>query len=144
MRGFSLIELLVTLAIVAVLAALALPGYTHVLNHALRQDARLALLRIQQQQETYFARHLHYASDIAGSAPTGLAMSPRSEQEHYVLELRTAADGLSYSAVASADPAGRQARDVPCMHFSLDETGHRRSADSSNHWRDDDLYRCWG
>jgi type IV pilus assembly protein PilE len=142
MRGFSLLELLVTLAIVAVLGALALPGYTHVMNRALRQDARLALLRIQYRQELFFANHLRYANAFGSDA--GLALAPRSEQGHYQLELRTSADGLRYTAIASADPAGRQTRDLPCASLAIDETGRHRSADSTNHWHDDDPHRCWG
>jgi type IV pilus assembly protein PilE len=144
MRGFSLIELLVTLAIVALLAALSLPSYQHVLLRAQRTDAQLALLRIQHRQEAFFANHLRYSSDITGNDPTGLAMSPRSEQGHYLLELRTSSDGLRYTAMASVDPAGRQARDLPCAHLSLDETGQHRSADAAGDWRNDDPHRCWG
>jgi type IV pilus assembly protein PilE len=144
MRGFSLIELLLAMAITGVLAALALPGYSQLMHRALRQDARLALLRLQHRQENHFANHLAYASQLGDGAPPGLAISPRSESGHYLLELQTAADGMTYTAVARADPAGRQAQDVHCAQLAIDETGRRRSADATNAWRDDDPWRCWG
>ncbi|MEO6080410.1 MAG: type IV pilin protein [Steroidobacteraceae bacterium] len=143
MRGFSLIELLVTLAIAAVLAALALPGYSHVINRALRQDARLALLRIQHRQEGFFANHLIYSATLDNN-PSGLAMPARSDNGYYLLELQTSADGTAYTALARADPGGRQATDLHCMQLSIDATGRRRSADAANNWRDDDPWRCWG
>lgn len=143
-QGFSLVELLMALAITAVLTALALPGYGHVMHRALRLDARLALLRVQHRQEAYFASHLRYASDITSADPAGLALSGRSDQRHYLLELQTSADGMHYTVIARADPAGRQARDLLCTGYSLDETGYRRSADSANSWREDDPHRCWG
>lgn len=143
MRGFSLIELLVTMAIAGILAALALPGYTHVVNRALRQDARLSLLRMQHNQEINFANYLSYAPR-SGTGSPGPASPERSNQGHYLLELRVSADGMSYVALARADPAGRQASDSRCALLAVDEAGHRRSADASGSWRDDDPYRCWG
>jgi type IV pilus assembly protein PilE len=144
MRGFSLIELLVAMAITGILAALALPGYTHAVHRALRQDARLALLRIQHRQESHFANHLAYAPQLGDGDPPGLALAARSEGGHYLLELQTAADGMAYTAVARADPAGRQAQDRHCNQLDIDETGRRRSADAAGNWRDDDPWRCWG
>lgn len=143
MRGFSLIELLVTLVIVGILAALALPGYSQVMNRALRQDARLALLRVQQQQELYFASHLSYARQL-GHGPSGLGLSERSDNGQYLIGLQTAADGMSYSVTASADSTGRQAADQHCARLMLDETGRRHSAGAAGDWRNDDAHRCWG
>jgi type IV pilus assembly protein PilE len=143
MRGFSLIELLITMAITGLLAALALPGYTHVMNRALRQDARLSLLRMQHRLEVTFVNHLSYAAQ-GGSGTAGPTAPERSNQGHYLLELRVSADGMSYTALARTDPAGRQASDSRCRQLAIDETGRRRSADAAGNWRDDDPYRCWG
>lgn len=141
MRGFTLIELLITMAIAGLLAALALPGYTRVVNRALRQDARLALLQIQHREEVVFANTLRYAPQ--GESQVA-AIPARSEQGHYLLDLRVSADGATYVAVARADPAGRQASDSLCAQLAVDETGRRRSANSAGQWRDDDPHRCWG
>jgi len=139
MRGFSLLELLATLAIAGLLAALAMPGYTYVVNRALRQDARLSLLRMQHRMEAVFANHLSYA----GVGGPEVDLPGRSEQGHYLLEVKIGPDGMSYTAEARADPDGRQASDSRCARFAIDETGRRRSADASNYWRDDDPHRCW-
>jgi type IV pilus assembly protein PilE len=142
MRGFSLIELLVAMAIMGLLAAIALPGYNQLVTRAQRQDVRLALLRLQHQQEIVFANHLSYSRE-ANRNPSGPALPERSEQGFYLLELRISADGMSYTALARVDPAGRQASDLPCAWLSINETGRRRSADASGYWRDDDPHRCW-
>ncbi len=57
-HGFSLLELLVTLAIVGILTAIAWPGYGAVMQRAQRNDARLALLGIQYAEELRY-QNLH-------------------------------------------------------------------------------------
>jgi type IV pilus assembly protein PilE len=145
MRGFTLVELLVAMAVAGILAALALPGYSQLMTRASRQDARLALLRLQHRQESFFATRLRYAHTLGeGTDPPGLAMQARSDDGHYLLALQTAADGMAYIARARVDPVGRQANDTLCAQLSIDETGRRSSADASGIWRDDDPHRCWG
>jgi type IV pilus assembly protein PilE len=143
MRGFSLIELLVAVTIAGVLAAIALPGYSHAVRRALRQDARLALLRIQHEQERFFANHLNYAVRLGSGDSSGLPIPGHSDGGNYLLQLQTSADRMTYTASARINPDGRQASDSQCAQLAIDETGHRRSADSGNRWRDDDPHRCW-
>ena len=145
-RGFSLVELLVTLAIIALLAAMALPCYTVQVRRALRQDARLALLQLQRRQEEFFVNHLRHALSFNelddGAAASGIPpTSTRSAQGFYLLELHADPDGLRYVLTARADPASRQASDATCAAFTIDETGRRRSADAAGTWRD--AGPCW-
>jgi type IV pilus assembly protein PilE len=144
-RGFSLVEVLVALAIVAILSAAAWPGYSATLRRAQRNDARLALLRIQSQQESHYARHLRYASRLGGPADADtLPAAGRSDAGHYTLSLATREDGQGYSAIATARTDDRQARDRGCRQLAVDETGRRRSADAAGHWFTTDPHRCWG
>ena len=69
MRGFTLIELVIAMAIVAVLAAVALPTYQGVRHRAQRTDARLALLWIQYQQERHYAANNAYAEALSALSP---------------------------------------------------------------------------
>ena len=66
MRGFTLVELMVSLAIVGVLSAAALPTYQGVVHRSQRTDARLALLWIQYQQERHYAVNNTYADSLTG------------------------------------------------------------------------------
>lgn len=143
MRGFSLVELMIALAIAAVLAVIALPGYGEVTRRSLRQDARLALLRIQHRQELHFIEHHEYAHAIAGDPAAGaLGLAGHSDDGHYRLSVETS--GMNYIAIASIDPGGRQARDMRCARLGIDHTGRRLVADAAGGWRDDDPDRCWG
>lgn len=135
LRGFTLLELLVTTMIIAVLAALALPGYQHVMHRALRQEARLALLRVQHLQERHFSQH-HVYADLPGAMQ-------RRDDDPYTLSIELSADAMSYVATARADPRGRQSSDSACAFLSIDETGRRRSANAAGVWQESDTQRCW-
>lgn len=142
--GFTLVELLVALAVLAILWAVAWPGYGGILQRAQRNDARLALLRIQQLQESHYATHLRYATRL-GETPDAdtLAAAVHSHGGYYALSLRTSEDGQRYTAIARAAPDGRQRRDLDCQQLAIDEAGRQRSADVLGNWTDHDPHRCW-
>lgn len=142
MRGFSLIELLVTLGIAGVLSGIALPSYHLTLQRTQRQDARLALLRIQHFQERHFAQHLRYATRLAMPADDeSLGVEALSDGGAYELALQSEAGGLGYTALARV--RGRQSGDRDCAVLTLDQSGRRGSEDASGHRRLPDAGRCW-
>lgn len=72
--GWSLIELLIALAIVAILAAIAFPSYIEAVHRGWRAEARTALLARMQQQERQFTvdgRYRRYEGDSAESGQGG-------------------------------------------------------------------------
>jgi len=145
MRGFTLIELVVTMTIIGILSAIAWPGYANIMHRSLRLEARLALLRVQQLQERHFISHNGYASSVtAAASANGLQMPALTEGGNYELSLQTAADGQSYIAIARAVPTGRQVRDTPCQQFSIDTVGTRRFAAADGLWQIDQTRGCWG
>lgn len=60
-HGFTLIELMVTVAIVAILAAIAVPSYRYAVLKGRRAQARTAILEVMQQQERYMTQNNRYA-----------------------------------------------------------------------------------
>jgi type IV pilus assembly protein PilE len=68
MRGFTLIELMIVVAVVGILAAIAYPAYTDSVMKGKRAQARTALLELMQQQERYMTQHNSY---LAFSNPAG-------------------------------------------------------------------------
>lgn len=64
-RGFTLIELMVTVVIIGILAAVAYPAYTSSVQRSRRADAVALLTSVVQAQERYRSNRATYASDIA-------------------------------------------------------------------------------
>ena len=56
-KGFTLIELMIVVAIAGVIASIALPSYAEMMRKAKRSDAKVELLRIAQLQENFFVQN---------------------------------------------------------------------------------------
>ncbi|QPG06506.1 prepilin-type N-terminal cleavage/methylation domain-containing protein [Salinimonas marina] len=99
--GFTLLELMIALAISAILAIVAVPGYQHIIEQANLNNARLHLLALQSAQESFYLKFERYAE--AHELPV-----PHSK--HYIFAI-TAVDKNYYQLSArSRKPGGRCAQ----------------------------------
>jgi type IV pilus assembly protein PilE len=127
-RGFSLIELMITVAIVAVLATLATGSYKNYALRANRVEARQALLSIQAAQEKYFLQNNSYATTVGTfilAPPAGLGVpldaSGNTPAGHYQITV-VAATATTYTVQAAA--TGSQLKDeAACLNFQVNEQG---------------------
>ena len=113
--GFSLLELLIVLACIAVLVGWAWPNYQQVLQRSQRAQARTALLQA--------AHWLERAASANGSYPAAAdvpASVLQAEGLRYQLSVTTSAQSFTLTAT----PIGPQAGDV-CGSFTLTHTGVR-------------------
>lgn len=129
-RGFTLIELMITIAILAILLGIAYPAYTNYVEKSRRADAISGLLQAAQQMERCFTRNNSYAGC---SLPTYNGGSDTSPDGFYNLSFVTQS---ANSFKIKADPGQAQGSDA-CGAFDLDQLG-RKSAEGS------DSDRCWG
>ncbi len=113
--GFSLLELLISLAIVAILASITVPSYHGLVAKSRRSDAITALTLVQLAQERWRASHAQYALALEDLGWT----SPQSPEGYYRLRIARA-DGTDFLAVA--EPLARQSADL-CGNFASSSTG---------------------
>ena len=118
-HGFTLIELMITVAIIAVLAMVAMPAYFDSVRKSRRADAVTSLNQIAQAQERWRANNPTYTTNLGS---TGLNV-PNPSSGYYTLAVAvpTAASGTQYSATATA--AGGQLTDTSCAPFTLAISG---------------------
>ena len=135
-RGWSLAELLTTLSIMGILAALAIPHYQQQQRQARRSDAQAALLQLQVDQNRWRNAQGRFASSLA---ELGWA-SERSPQGHYQVVL-TEASADTY--VAEARPQGAQTQDSACNPMRLAWRDLATVVYSSGPSTDSDAARCW-
>jgi len=112
-RGFTLVECVVALAIVALLATVALPSFQGEALRTARLDAVQALTRLQLAQEQYRAANGLYTTEL--SALRGVMAV--SDQGRYTLAVSLTGPE-SYRATAMA--RGAQSRDTSCPSLTLD------------------------
>lgn len=122
-RGFSLMELLVTVTILLIVAAIAVPNYRNHVIRANRSEAAAALQTIAAAQEKFYMQNNTYTNSFAADGGLGLAMTTR----HYDLEIVNA-DRTAFEA--RARPRDGQAQDTDCWIMSIDHQGRMLAQDN--------------
>jgi type IV pilus assembly protein PilE len=122
-RGFSLIELVVVLAIAAILAAVAIPNFSDHVTRTRRLRAQADLLEAAQYLQRFRSVH----GSFAGAAlPAVLARSPSDGgTKNYAISLVVIDGGAAYRLTAR--PAGSQAHDA-CGPLVLHANGRKSNA----------------
>lgn len=139
LRGFTLIELMIVVAVIGILAAIALPNYSEYVAKGKRTEARAALLQMAQYMQRFQAANDRYDQDRAATAnliedvmPASLKNSPADGTARYKLAAFGAADQTDDTkSFASATafrlvllPETGMANDK-CGGFTLDSLGRR-------------------
>lgn len=117
-RGFTLIELMITVAVVGILAAIAYPSYQEYILRSRRAEAQSLLGEAAARQERWRAQNGSYTTTVANLR---LAYGDKSEHGFYTLTMdRVAGDG-GYTLTATRSAS--QAADKRCGNFSLNAVG---------------------
>jgi type IV pilus assembly protein PilE len=130
-RGWTLLELMITLLVMAILAAIAYPSYTSHLIKSRRADGKALLYEAAQKEQQFFTSNYAFTA-TAGSG--GLGMSTASLEGHYTLSI--AATATTYTLTATR--VGSQTDDGYCGDLTLNHLGARGI--SGGTWTAD---KCW-
>lgn len=143
-KGFTLIELMIVVAIITIVAAIALPAYSDYVTRAKRADGKTALATLQLAQEKVRANCPFYAQGIstvtscgATASATTMAGDTTSPDGYYTLSVSSAtATASTYVLVAT--PTATQL-DPECGNLVINESGEKAVTGTASATPD----RCW-
>jgi len=138
-KGFTLIELMVTVGVVAILASIALPAYTTFTKQANRTDATKTMqLAAQSLERCYSARFTYLACNVNGTVVNNGSTVTTPNLYYRVTFAIPDAQDYTLTAVPIAAP---QTGDTQCVQFTLAGTGAQTAKD--NH-ANNTTQACWG
>lgn len=131
--GITLIEILITLAIIAILSTIGYPLYSDYVIKSRRTDAKAALMQIIQAQQRHYTAHSTYTTDLSKIGyPKAAAVL--SDGGHYAITATSCGAGITSCVTLTAVP---QFTDDDCKNMILDSTGAKSVSASST------TAKCW-
>ncbi len=125
-KGFTLIELMIAVAIIGILAAVAIPSYTRYIERGYRANARTALLEVAQFMERYRSVNFRFSTTAGGttapSLPTRLQTAPSEGETKYTITVSSVSD-MDFTLTAT--PSGWT--DASCGTLTLTNLGTKAS-----------------
>lgn len=129
-RGFTLIEAMIVVTVLAIVAAIAIPSYGSYVIRANRAAAKAAVMRIAGQQESFYTDRKRYATNL-GNLGLGAATVYLSRDGNFqavddaeaIYAVRLAPGATSAVFTIEAAPVHSQARDKDCATLRYTSTG---------------------
>ena len=130
-RGFTLIEAMITVAIITIVTVIAVPNFQRQMRETQRTDAMAGLMSLAAEQEKFYLANATYGTTAELGTPT-------TEHGYYTLAV-TAADAAGFTATATPPASSPQSNDKDCAVFRIDGTGNRTATNADGAANND----CW-
>lgn len=136
LKGFTMVELMIVLAIIAILAAIAIPSYRHYVVRANRTEASKTLSDLAAREERFY-----YSNNVYTGTLADLNGTATMETHNYAFDIVASSASVAPATYAiTATATGNQAKDdAACQTISLDNIGRWSSTGTTN-----DDPKCWG
>lgn len=141
-QGFTLVELMIVVAIIAILVGVAFPSYQNYVLRANRADALNALTDIANKEVQYFIENRKYGTvaelalptaNANGRGTTNCGANAISKEGYYCITIANTGNNPS-SYLLTAIPQGPQAKDTHCANITYDAAETKGGTNSD----------CWG
>lgn len=126
--GFTLMELMIAVAIVGIIAAIAFPSYTEHVQRTRRSDGQAALLNLAARMEHYYTQNNTY---VGATTPAVVGVSANSPEAFYTLSISNLS-ATSFTLTATPAVGGPQATDA-CGALTLTNT-NLKGPTTTNCW----------
>jgi len=136
MRGITLIELMIVVAIVGILASIAVTTYSKYVIKTNRAAAAAVVLGVANRQEQYFLDAREYAADMTTLGAT----APPEVSNNYTIATSAANGATPPTFTVTATPksgTGQAARDTKCATLTLSSAGSKSISGSGS------VQDCW-
>ncbi len=137
--GFTLIELMITVLIISVLVAIAVPSYIDKVRKSRRTEAKTVLLDLAGREERFFNTNNTYsiaAADLGYGTGGNVTNQVVGSGYYQVSVTLTAGPPVGYTLTAAPVAGTDQAKDTHCTLFTLLSTGQQTSTpDTTSCWQ---------
>ena len=121
-NGFTLIEMMIVVAVIGIIAAIAVPSYSQYMFDARRTDAIAFLSEVAGEQQRYFTENNQYATSMSEMG-YGDAATFDTPEGHYVVSVTNPDSTGRFLLTATPVTGGKQAGDDECLAFTISDTG---------------------
>lgn len=136
-RGLTLVELMVVVAVMAIIASVAYPLYTSQVQKLRRADAKVALESVAMAQERFYTINGQYAANLSSLEVSADIQGGNSEQGYYSISVtRSGADNEQFTATAATVSSGAQGSDTDCASFTINQVGAKTATNGGG-------TNCW-